>query len=162
MGIAGDVRLALRRWRRRPGFAGAAILTLALGIGATTAIFSVVDAVLLRPLPWTDPDRLVVIHGVYANRAQNPATAATWTRGFLSYPMWDALRAAGVFEAVGVWRPQVRPDMTFGETRTEIVTTMDVSSNLLPLLGVGLVHGRYFTDAEDNRNNDSAIISYEM
>src|SRR5512145_3094178 len=122
-----DVRLALRRWRRRPGFAAAAILTLTLGVGATTAIFSVVDAVLLRPLPWTDPDTLVMIHGVFPGRAQNPATAATWNRGFLSYPMWDALRAAGIFETVAVWRAEVRTDMTFGEARTEIVRAMDIS-----------------------------------
>ncbi|HEY7474389.1 MAG TPA: ABC transporter permease, partial [Vicinamibacterales bacterium] len=156
-----DIRLALRRWRRRPGFAAAAVLTLALGIGATTAIFSVVDAVLLRPLPWTDPDELVVIHGVYPDRAQNPATAATWNRALLSFPMWDALRALGTFETVGVWRPEPRADTTFGDDRTAIVRTMDASSNLFPMLGVRLVHGRYFTDEEDNKPTPSVLITYE-
>ncbi len=155
-----DIRLALRRWRRRPGFAVAAVVTLALGVGATTSIFSVVDAVLLRPLPWTDPDRLVVIHGVYPNRAGNPATATTWNRTMLSYPMWDALRTTGVFSSVGVWR-HLPSDMTFGEDRTAIVRTMDVSSSLLPMLGVGLAQGRFFTDAEDNLNTDSTVITHE-
>ena len=55
--VGADVANALRRSRHRPGFALTAVVTLALGIGATTAIFSIVDAVLLRPLPWTDPNR---------------------------------------------------------------------------------------------------------
>ena len=58
-----DVRFALRMLRRAPGFACTAIVTLALGVGATTAIFSVVDAVLLAPLPFTDADRLVIARG---------------------------------------------------------------------------------------------------
>jgi putative ABC transport system permease protein len=155
-----DVRHALRRWRRRPGFALTAILTLALGIGATTAIFSIVDAVLLRPLPWTDPDRLVVIHAVFPERRQNPASALTWNRGQISYPAWDALRREPVFEDIGVWgKPAL--DATFGEARTEMVQTMDVSSRFLPMLGVRLVHGRYFTEVEDNRPSDSILITYE-
>ncbi|HUE84759.1 MAG TPA: ADOP family duplicated permease [Vicinamibacterales bacterium] len=160
-GATSDVRYALRRWRRRPGFAAAAILTLGLGIAAATATFSVIDAVLLRPLPWTDAERLVVIHGVYPNRRSNPATAPTWNRGLLSYPAWDALRTTPLFETVGVWRSIQRLDTTFGEDRTDIVRTMDVSSNFLPMLGVRMALGRYFTEQEDNVNNDSIILTYE-
>ena len=79
-GLSGDLRYALRRWRRRPGFAVVATLTLALGIAAATATFSVVDGVLLRPLPWGDADRLVYVHGVYPERRNNPATAPTLGR----------------------------------------------------------------------------------
>jgi len=161
-GLLGDVRYAMRRWRRRPGFAATAILTLALGIGATTAIFSVVDTVLLSPLPWPHADRLVAVHGVYPDWRNNPGLAATWNRGTLNYPAWDALRTTGAFQEVGVWRPAPRPDMTFGEGRTEVVTTMSVSSNFLSMLGVNLALGRYFTDREDNVNNDSIILSFEM
>jgi putative ABC transport system permease protein len=161
MRLMPEVRYALRRWRRRPGFAVTAILTLSFGIAAATAIFSVVDAVLLRPLPWPSPDQLVVIHGVYPDRRVNPATAATWNRGTLSFPAWDALRTTAVFQTVGVWRPSPRPDMTFGEARTAIVRTLDVSANFLPMLGTKMAMGRHFTEREDTLRTDSIILSHE-
>ena len=99
----GDARHALRRWRRRPGLMATAVVTLALGIGTTTALFSVVDAVLLQPPPWPDRDRLVAIHAVFPERRQNPASALTWNRGYFSYPAWDALRVDPAFEDVAVW-----------------------------------------------------------
>jgi predicted permease len=160
-GLTEDVRYALRRWRRRPGFALMSILTLALGIAAATATFSVVDAVLLRPLPWKDAGRLVYIHGVYPDRRSNPATAPAWNRGLLSYPAWDALRTTSAFEEVAVWRAIGRMDMTFGENRDDLVRVADVSSNFLPMMGVELVLGRYFTEREDNVNNDSILLTYE-
>ena len=160
-GVSGDVRYALRRWRRRPGFAIATILTLSLGIAAATATFSLVDGVLLRPLPWKDSDRLVYVHGVYPERRSNPAAALTWNRGTLSYHAWDALRKTPAFETVAVWRPSTALGMTFGENRHDIVRTADVSSQFLPMLGVGLTLGRYFNDFEDNDNSDSVILSWE-
>ena len=160
-GISGDVRYAFRRWRRRPGFAIATILTLALGIAAATATFSIVDGVLLRPLPWKDPDRLVYVHGVYPDRRSNPATALTWNRGTLSYHAWDALRSSPAFEDVAAWRPSTALGMTFGEKRDDIVRSADVSSNFLPMLGVRLALGRYFTESEDNDNSDSIILTWE-
>src|SRR5205814_8640663 len=78
-----DVRYALRLWRRRPAFALVAILTLALGIGANTAMFSIVNAVLLRPLPYAHADRLV---SVFGRQPGNP-------RSLMAYREYDALRA---------------------------------------------------------------------
>jgi hypothetical protein len=156
-----DIRYALRRWRRRPGFATTAILTLALGIGATTSLFSIVDAVLLAPPPWPDADRLVAIHAVFPERRQNPAAALTWNRGAVSYLAWDALRADRAFDDVAVWRRVSNLDTTFGEDRTALVQTMDASSNFLPLVGARLAKGRYFTDAEDRSNSDSVILTHE-
>ena len=161
LALIGDVRYALRRWRHRPGFSATAILTLGLGIAAATSIFSVVDAVLLKPLPWTSPESLVIVHGVYPDRRGNPATAATWDRWYLSYPAWDALQTSSAFEVVGAWRYVPLANTTFGEGRTEIVTALEVSSNFLPMLGVKLSLGRYFNDNEDHSDSESLILTYE-
>ena len=66
--LISDIRHTMRRWRRRPAFTITSVITLALGIGATSAIFSVIDAVLLQPLPWPEPHRLVAIHAVEPER----------------------------------------------------------------------------------------------
>src|SRR5215475_11810800 len=95
--VAADVRYALRALARAPGFAAAAILALALGIGATAAIFSVVSAVLLRPLPYREPGRLAVI----LHRRTNPVAPANFL---------DWRREAKSFEAMGAaenWVPNL-------------------------------------------------------
>jgi putative ABC transport system permease protein len=162
MHLTADLKFGLRRWRRRPTFAVTAILTLALGVGAATAIFSIVDAVLLRPLPWTKPESLVIVQGVYPEKRSNPATAATWNRGALSLNVWDALRATPVFEHVSAWRPYVQPDGLLGDDRTRLLVHFDVSSNFFSTLGVPMAVGRAFTDHEDNVPSDSLIISHRV
>ena len=155
-----DLRYALRRWRRRPGFALTAVVTLGLGVGAATAMFSVVDAVLLQPLPWSEPDRLVLVHAVYPERRTDLRYATTWDRQTLHYPAWDALRQASSFESVAVWR--MNPlEATLGEDRTEIVDLMWVSSNFLSTLGVQMALGRTFTVEEDDVSTTNIILTYE-
>ncbi|HJR60306.1 MAG TPA: ADOP family duplicated permease [Vicinamibacterales bacterium] len=156
--IARDLRYALRRWRHRPGFAVTAILILALGIGATTAMFSVVDTVLLRPLPWPEAERLVVAHAVHPERRQKPGFSATWNRRLLSRPAWDALRQTHGFASLAVWQPV---QQTIGELRDDVVQTLHVSSNFLPTLGATILHGRHFTPAEDEADSDSVILTHE-
>jgi hypothetical protein len=156
-----QVRQALRRWRRRPGVPVAIVLTLALGIGTTTAIFSVVDAVILRPWTWPEADRLAVVHAVFPERVNDPARAATWNSAPLTFPMWDALRQAAAFDDVAVWQPEPFPNTTFGEARTEIVSTTQVSSNLLPMLGARLLHGRHFNAEDDEKPTYTVILPYE-
>lgn len=161
-GFTADLRYALRRWRLRPGFATTVVLTLALGIATVTSIFSVVDAVLLKPLPWAAPESLVMVHGVYPERRDNPATAPTWNRWRLSYPALEALRTAPAFEAVGAWQLGFERDATIGDDRAEIITALEVSANLLSMLGVKLSLGRHFGTLEEQSVTDHVILSDEI
>jgi predicted permease len=131
-----DVAYAARVFRKQPGFAAAAVLTLALGIGATTAIFGVVYGVLLKPLPFRDSDRLVsLLHrGPGANLEtmnQGPATYLTYR---------DNQQA---FEAIGAW-DSTRVSIT-GRGEPEQVEALVVTDSTLPLLGVQPQLGRLFT-----------------
>ena len=87
-----DIRYALRRWMARPGLAITVVLTLGLGIGTATAIFSVVDGVLLRPLPWREPDRLVSVYIVRDGWRTDPTLSFYWDTGLLSWPNFRDLQ----------------------------------------------------------------------
>jgi putative ABC transport system permease protein len=92
-----DVRYALRLWRRRPMFAAIAILTLALGVGANTAMFSIVNAVLLRPLPYAHADRLITVYTKSKNFRQ----------GLVSYLEYEEIRRrSGSIEAIALFLGQ--------------------------------------------------------
>src|SRR5688500_12726744 len=130
---------AIRGLLRTPGFAATATLTLALGIGATTAIFSVVNAVLLEPLPYRDPDRLVV------------------TR--LSLPDYkDLQRTSRSFEGPAAWASNLYTLQNGDESRQVLGGV--ISRDLLPLLGVTPVFGRNFT-ADDDRQR-TVILSHGL
>jgi len=134
-----DLRYASRIFAKRPGFAAATVLTLALGIGATTAIFSVVYGVVLKPLPFDQPDRLVAVRQYAPRGAGNNQGAAT----YLTYR--EHQRA---FEAIGVWDPAA-VSIT-GDGGPERVQALVVTSETLPLLRVQPVLGRVFS-VEDDR-----------
>ncbi len=147
-----NIRYALRMLGKNPGFATVAVLTLALGIGANTAIFSLVNALLLRPLPYKDPDRLVALDLVSGTEV------FPW-----SYPMFDALRRdQRSFEAVaGFFDYDV--NLT-GINVPERVRCELVSAEYFPLLGVGTKLGRAFRPEED-READAhpvALIAYNF
>jgi putative ABC transport system permease protein len=131
-----DFKYAIRAFLRTPGFTLVAVLTLGLGIGATTAIFSVVNAVLLRPLPYVSADRLVATRGSLAD-------------------LRDLEAANRSFEGIAFWARNLY------NLRSDAVTTQvlggQVTGNLLPLLGVQPVLGRNFTP-EDERQQ-TAILS---
>src|SRR5262245_33121136 len=113
--LASDLRYALRRWKSRPVVAAAAILTLALGIAATTAIFSVMDAVLLKPLPWRDADQLVTVYVARPHWRLNPVLVASWNIGNVSWPIFKDLREKSrTLAEVGTWN-RLRPTVN-GET----------------------------------------------
>jgi putative ABC transport system permease protein len=133
-----DVRYAARVFSKQPAFAAAAVLTLALGIGATTAIFSVVYGVLLKPLPFHEPDRLVSLqqiapHGAGANHGIG--TYLTYRENYQ------------VFEGIGAWDP-TEVSITGGGD-PERVQALLVSASTLPLLRVHPMLGRVFSAEDD-------------
>jgi len=137
-----DGRYALRQLRKSPGFAAVAILTLALGIGANTAIFSVVDAVLLRPLPYKDPGRLVWTaerFGLIGN------TAVVVSPDFAG---WKS--RSQVFEQIAAYGGGIGANMTGGGEPVR-VSVLNVTTDLFPMLGVRPVAGRMFTAQEGTR-----------
>ncbi len=138
-----DLRYAGRGFQRNPVFTAVAIITLALGIGANTAIFSVVNAVLLRPLPYKDADRLVVILH-YGDGPVAPANFIDWRR------------QNHVFQRMGAaeyWTPNLT-----GVDRPERLRALHVTADVLPLLGVQPLLGRVFLPEEDQRGREHEII----
>ncbi|MFY9937852.1 MAG: ABC transporter permease, partial [Silvibacterium sp.] len=142
-----DLRYGLRQLRRSPAFTALAILTLAIGIGANTAIFSFVNAVLLRPLPYPNADRLTILwSGLgYSNRAP-----------FSSFELYQIRQRTKQFDQVaGIW---VTNGPLPGEGDAEQVKVGDVTSNFLPLLCPRPALGRLFGPEEDAPNSANTII----
>jgi putative ABC transport system permease protein len=132
-----DVRYALRLWKRRPGFALVAIVTLALGIGANTAIFSIVNAVLLRPLPYAAADRLVAIS----------ARTPTSPRSLISYDEYTAVRDEhDTFDGVALWLGQ-SVNLTAVAEPQRIVGSF-VSGSFFQVLQLRPERGRLFDETE--------------
>jgi putative ABC transport system permease protein len=138
-GLFQDFRYALRQLRKNPGFTAVAVLTLALGLGANTAIFSVIDAVLLRPLPFHSPSRLVVVKPTEPGRRDDIG---------VSYPTFLDWRARNhVFDGLSVFRED---DFTLtGRGEPAHLTGAVVSANIFSVLGVPPVIGRDFVPEED-------------
>src|SRR5215471_14922826 len=148
-GLAQDFRYALRQLRKNPGFTTVAALTLALGIGANTAIFSVVNAVLLNPLPFQNANRIVSLFEATPNFPQ----------GSISYPNFlDWQRDNRAFEAMAAFHWTDGAITGVGEA--EQVHAERVSATFFPILGVNPILGRNFTPEEDRRGaNPTALIS---
>lgn len=147
-----DLRYTARTLGRSPGFALTAILVIALGVGANTAAFSVTDFVLIRPLPFPQPDRLVMLwENVprYTEMELSPANYRDWKRITQS------------FASMGFFSPQ--PVSLIGQGEPERIDGAQVSADLLPTLGVQPLMGRLFTSAEDQPGAaGTAILSYRM
>ncbi|HEX7181626.1 MAG TPA: ABC transporter permease [Thermoanaerobaculia bacterium] len=145
-----DARYGLRRLWRGPGFTLAVVLVLALGIGATTAIFSVLDAALLRPLPYPEPERLVAVHDF--GETEVPAS-------FPEYLDWK--QATEVFEDLGAYFSTTLPLTGGGEP--EMLNVVQMSDNLPRMLGVLPRVGRAFAPGEDARSAERvAMLSEEL
>lgn len=143
-----DLRYGLRLMARRPGFAAIAVATLALGIGTTTAIFAVTDHVLLRPVPYDDPDRLAVIWET------SPTIALPVM--FVSPPnLYEWQRRSKTFASMGgfQWR-----DVTMGGAEPERIRGARITAGLLPSLGVQPQMGRWFLPEEDRANARPVVL----
>jgi hypothetical protein len=142
-----DLRFALRGLLKQPGFAAVVVITLALGIGASTAIFSVVNAVLLRPLPFQNSDRLQVVWGNYRalNIERLPAKAAEYE---------DYAKQTQVFDTVAAYSNHSF-NLSSG-SEPERVRGAYVSANLFPMLETQAATGRVFTTGE----NRVVVLSY--
>jgi predicted permease len=147
-----DLRFGFRILWKNPGFTLIAVLTLALGIGANTAIFSVVNAVVLRPLPYHEPDRLAMLwtddpkHDVHEEGTS-----------YLNFADWRA--QSQTFEDLAILS-RGRPVSLAGADGQEIVAAEQVSANLFPLLGVKPLLGRSFSPEEEDRGESVVVLSY--
>src|SRR5579864_1157549 len=136
-----DLRYGFRMLRKSPGFTAVAILTLALGIGANTAIFSIVDTVLLRPLPFKDPPRLISLH-------EGIPKMGYPKMGF-SHPDFAVFaREQNSFDTLG--RSQSEHVDFTGRGEPQRISVSRVSASLFPLLGVQPILGRSFAAEEDS------------
>src|SRR5215217_4005088 len=144
-----DLRYASRILRKYPGFSIAIILTAALGIGANVTIFSVLDAVLLEPLPYKDPDRLVRLSE--SNLGQSQADAPVSVPNFQ-----DWQRQQSFFEEVSAL--ELATFNLTGRGEPQRVAAARITANLVPMLGVAPALGRAFLSEEEKAGNDRVVL----
>jgi predicted permease len=147
--LAGDMRYAMRAVRKNPGFAATAILTLALGVGANTAVFSVVNTVLVKPLPYPDPDRIVLLMTTWRGRGSFPGVSAPkfteWRRSTDGFQDAAAYRLGGVMNLTRRDQP-------------EQIAAGRVSAAFFRLFGARVAQGRTFTTEEDQPNGPHVVV----
>jgi predicted permease len=152
--LRGDLTYAVRTLRRNPGFAATVVLTLALGIGANTTIFSVCNAVLFKPLPYAEPDRIVMLSERMPDRKLStvaPANFVDWRNESRSFSGMAALRASSFASSF----------ILGGQSEASRLAGGDASSSFFSVLGVRFMLGRNFLPDEDRPGKDHvAILSY--
>ena len=161
-GLMQNLRYALRQMRKSPGFTFVAVITLALGIGANTAVFSVMDAVLSRMLPVRDPERLYhlqIASGGQPRGARNTGNSDT----SFSQPVFEALRQRrDVLEDVIGYVPLAigKVAVRYGET-PEAAEGDEVSGNFFPGLTAGIFRGRGFSLEDEKDHSQIVVISHD-
>ena len=149
-----DLKLVFRQLRQSPGFTATAVLMLAFGIGATTAIFSIVEGVLLRPLPFPDSDRLMVL----ADRIQEADVGGNEEAGVTVPDIRAYTRDNKSFIALGGYRFAAYELAGTGEPA--YVNGSRQTAGVFPALGVAPLLGRVFTAEEDEHSQQVAVLSY--
>ena len=154
MGVFLNLRHALRQLRKSPGFTLTAVFTLAFGIGATTAIFSIVEGVLLRPLPFPDPARLVtlgdVLEGVHYG-GDAPGVTAPGVRTYI--------HDTHAFSGLGGYATSTYELSGFGDPAQ--INAARLTETMFPVLGIAPLMGRTFTRQEDEGSQRVAVLSYQ-
>jgi putative ABC transport system permease protein len=151
-----DLRIAIRHLLKSPGFTATAVLMLALGIGSTTAIFSIVEGVLLRPLPFPNPERLVALSDVI----QGADVGGNGEAGVTVPDIKAYTRDTHSFESLGGYRQTGYELSGIGEPVQ--VNAARLSAGVFPALEVAPLMGRFFTPQEDDQKEPVAVIGYSL
>jgi putative ABC transport system permease protein len=152
-GLLQDIRYALRQGRKNPGFAIVAVITLAVGVGATAAMFSVIDAVALRPFPYSDVKRIVDVQTISASDSPQP----------ISWPAYREMRQLSTsFEALAGYEDYWGMTLSTGE-RKQYLNVAQGSDNFFNVFGVQPLLGRTFLPGEDQPGkNDVVVLGYDV
>jgi predicted permease len=159
-----DLRYGMRMLIKSPGFMFVAVVTLALGIGANTTVFSIVNALLLRPLPYRDPNRIVTVWEENLSLARNTAEKVGWLpyrsgRFHVSGPAFlDWKTQIRAFEQVAAWDLSGRRFVITGSGDPQEIRGVPVSAGLFSLLGVQAAVGRTFTEEEDRPGASRVVL----
>src|SRR6185437_4306246 len=149
------LKITLRVLRKSPGFTAMAVVMLALGIGATTAIFSIVEGVLLRPLPFPDSSRLVAVGDILRGVPDGTGGISVTAPDVVAYT-----RDTHSFESLGGYQQAAYELSGVGEPR--ITNAARLTGVVFPALGVKPLMGRVFTQEEDEQKQQLAVISYGL
>jgi putative ABC transport system permease protein len=150
-----DIRYAMRHLRKAPGFVLTAVLTLAFGIGATTAIFSIVEGVLLRPLPFPEPDRLVTLGDTLEGVDYGSDAPGVTAPGVRTY-----IRDTHAFTSLGGYTPSSYELSGTGDPAQ--INAARLTAGIFPTLAVSPLMGRVFTQQEDDGSQQVAVLSYQL
>jgi predicted permease len=156
MSLPTDLRITIRHLRKSFGFSATAVLMLALGIGATTAIFSIVEAVLLRPLPFPDSERLMSLSDIL----QGADVGGNGEAGVTAPDIRAYTRDTHSFENLGGYRPNNYELSGIGDPAQVLASRLTAS--VFPALGVAPLMGRFFTKDEDEHSEQVTLVSYAL
>src|SRR5262249_29257586 len=148
--LSQDFRYALRTLRRNPGFAAVALLTLALGVGSTTVMFTVVNSVLLKPLPYHEPDRLLKLQ---EQTEKSNQYGNLWAFAYPNY--LDCKRESRFLDMTAT---RYSGGTVSANGNAEYIVGREVSSDLFSVLGINLVQGRPFLPEEDRPGAAPVVI----
>ncbi len=153
--LSRDLEIAIRKLVKSPAFTLTAVLMLALGIGATTAIFSIVEGVLLRPLPFPEPERLVALGDILEGASKSPTNSIG---GVTAPDIVNYVRDTHSFTSLGGYRNDKYELSGVGDAAT--VNVGKLTAGVFPALGVAPLTGRVFTQDEDTQHQQVAVLNY--